>query len=282
MGAAGRRGLHGERSPRRAWIVTGDPRALGRGRCGSSVAQGRERAVISANPTPSLWHLPVDVRVGVHRRRPPFSQGPRWWTDSGIDSAVGISALELLREVVDACAQRSLELDPVQVLDEIAGTGEALYTPLVFGYSTYALRREGRSAVTFCNAPVAGRRSAGTLTGGVGLGISGRSEHQLEAADFLLFATSKDVQRGSYAHAGGNRPVQQPGSTNASTSRAATRFLPRHILTMDHSFVRPRRAGYPRYQREAARTLPRDVQEWRIQPAINSLLNRMWRDVEST
>lgn len=243
---------------------------------------GRERAVISANPT-HLYGTYLSMCESVYTGDAPtnFSQGPRWWTDSGIDSAVGISALELLREVVDACAQRSLELDPVQVLDEIAGTGEALYTPLVFGYSTYALRREGRSAVTFCNAPVAGRRSAGTLTGGVGLGISGRSEHQLEAADFLLFATSKDVQRGSYAHAGG-----QPASTAAWLDERVNEqfngFFRDTFSTMDHSFVRPRRAGYPRYQREAARTLHEMFRSGESSQAINSLLNRMWRDVEST
>lgn len=242
---------------------------------------GRERGVIAANPT-HLYGTYLSMCEALHTGDDPadHSRGPRWWGESGIHATAANDALDLLREVVDACAPRSLALDPVQVLDEIAGAGEALYTPLVFGYSTYALRRAGHSLVTFRNAPTAGHRPTGTLSGGVGLGISGRSEHQREAAEFLLFATSDEVQRGAYALAGG-----QPASTAAwqddRVNESFHGFFRDTWSTMTHSFVRPRRAGYPRYQREAAQVLHEMFRSGDTSQAISSALNRMWRDVES-
>lgn len=242
---------------------------------------GRERAVIAANPTHlygSYLSMCEALYSGDAAGNP--SQGPRWWTGIGIDPEVGGPALQLLREVVGACAPRSLGLDPVDVLDEIAGVGGALYTPLVFAYSTYALRREDYSVVTFRNAPLAGHRPTGTLTGGVGLGVSGQSTHQLEAADFLLFATSNDVQRGAYAQAGG-QPASRAAWLDEDVINRFNGFFRDTFSTMDNSFVRPRRAGYPRYQREAALALHEMFRNGDPSQAINATLNGMWRNLDS-
>lgn len=242
---------------------------------------GRERVVIAANPTHLYGtYLSMCEALYADDASTDLSQGPRWWTDSGMDSAVANPALDLLREVVGACSRRSLGLDPVQVLDEIAGAAETLYTPLVFGYSTYALRHEGRSLVAFCDAPTAGQRPTGTLTGGVGLGISSRSEHQHEAARFLMFATSDDVQRGAYALAGG-QPASAAAWRDERVNSLFNGFFRDTSSTMTHSFLRPRRAGYPRYQREAAQALHEMFRAGDTSSAISSTLNRMWRHVES-
>lgn len=242
---------------------------------------GRERAVIAANPTHLYGtYLSMCESLYTGDAATDLSQGPRWWKGSGIDPAVGEAALDLLREVVGACAPRSLESDPVQVLDEIAGAGDAVYTPLVFGYSTYSLRRDGYSVVTFCNAPVVDQRPIGTLIGGVGLGISGRSEHQLKAAEFLLFATSNDVQRGTYARAGG-QPASRAAWLDERVNDRFNGFFRDTLPTMDHSFIRPRRAGYPQYQREAASALHEMFRKGEPSQTINASLNQMWRDVES-
>lgn len=242
---------------------------------------GSERAVISANPT-HLYGTYLSLCASMHAGQDSadITHGPSWWSDAGIDPEAGRAALELLREVVAACAPRSLEMDPVQVLDELAGVGTAVYTPLVFGYSTYALRREGQLLVTFRDAPGNGLRPAGTLLGGVGLGISGKSEHQRDAADFLLFATSQEVQRGSYARAGG-QPASAAAWRDDDVDEQFHGFFRNTSSTMAHSFVRPRRVGYPRYQREASFALHEMFRRGESSRVIVSALNGMWRDLAS-
>lgn len=242
---------------------------------------GRERAVIAANPT-HLWgtFLSMCEAVDGGTIGAPSTSTPRWWRGSGIDEDVAEAALRLLHEVVAACAGRSLRMDPIDVLDELAGAGTAVYTPLVFGYSTYALRREPSEVVRFVNAPTSAGRPNGTLTGGVGLAISGPSDHRREAADFVLFATSPEVQKGPYARAGG-----QPASTaawhDAEVDEHSHGFFRGTLPTMNRSFLRPRRPGYPHYQRTAARVLHEMFQARESTGRILSTLNGMWADVAS-
>ncbi|WGW12884.1 extracellular solute-binding protein [Saxibacter everestensis] len=241
---------------------------------------GKDRTVIAANPT-HLWGTFLSLCEAHNAGTvPDLATGPSWWRTGGICDEVAVPALELMREIVIASATRSLHLDPVAVLDELAGDGPGVYTPLVFMYSTYSLRRDGRGAVSFHAAPAVGEQPTGTLTGGVGLAVSGRSACRNEAADFILFATSEHVQRGIYAEAGG-----QPASTAAwldgAVNERAGGLYRNTASTMELSFLRPRRAGYPAYQRAAAHALHDLFEQGRSAQHIVSTLNRMWADVAS-
>lgn len=241
---------------------------------------GPERTLLTANPT-HLWGTFLSL-CEAHRpgRQPDFESGPAWWTAEGIAAEVGVPALELLRELTALTAPRSFQLDPVQVLDELSGDGAAVYCPSVFIYSTYAHDRPGRARVAFHDAPSLDGEPVGTLTGGVGLGVSRTSRAPEDAARFVAFATSDAVQRGVYAGAGG-QPATVSAWHDERVNAAAGGLYRATSNTMQRSFVRPRRRGYPAYQRAAARTIHELVRADTGAPDILRALNRLWADVAS-
>ena len=241
---------------------------------------GRDRAVIAANPT-HLYGTLLSICQALAGPGPVPSSigGPEWWGRDGIEDAIVEPALDLLREVVATCADRSLAASPVDVLEELAGGGEAVYTPLVFGYSTYALDRPGFARVSFRDAPTLGGGPTGTLTGGVGLAVSGRSAHPHEAADLVLHATSDSVQGGVYAAAGG-QPASAAAWCDEAVNRRSAGFFEGTFATMSVSFLRPRRSGYPRYQREAAAALHKMFLDGATSRAMGETLSGLWSGIE--
>ncbi|MFD2468639.1 extracellular solute-binding protein [Amycolatopsis silviterrae] len=216
---------------------------------------GPGRTLLAANPT-HLWGTLLSMCEAVHSGHSP------WWTDGGLDADTAVEALALLREVLALLPERSFDANPIQVLDELAGAGPAQYTPLVFGYCTYAL--DGR--VTFSDAPVA--TATGSLTGGVGLAVSARSTHPHEAADFVVFATSPEIQAGPYLAAGG-----QPAAARAWRDPHAGGFFRGTLATMQQSFVRRR---VPSFQRVAASALHDLVRGGADNARIVLRLNDLW------
>ncbi|WP_209326239.1 extracellular solute-binding protein [Brevibacterium renqingii] len=239
---------------------------------------GRERVLLTANPT-HLWGTFLSL-CEAHSPGPQsdFVSGPTWWHEDGIASNVGLPALEALRELAALSSPRSLQMDPVQVLDELSGGGPGVYCPSVFIYSTYSLKRSDRRLVTFHDAPRLGDSPVGTLTGGVGLGVSSQSQHGDKAADFVLFATSHNVQRGLYTEAGGQPATIDAWSDDAVNARVADLYR-NTAATMSRSFIRPRRVGYPQYQRTASRALHNMFTEGTRSETVLRTLNRMWLDV---
>ncbi|WP_406632551.1 extracellular solute-binding protein [Amycolatopsis sp. WGS_07] len=217
---------------------------------------GPGRTLLAANPT-HLWGTLLSMCEAVHLGDSP------WWDDDGLAADTVSAALALLREVLALLPERSFDANPIQVLDELAGAGPARYTPLVFGYCTYAL--DGR--VAFSDAPVTAGRT-GSLTGGVGLAVSARSAHPQEAADFVLFATSPEVQAGPYLAAGG-----QPAAVRAWRDPLAGGFFSSTLSTMQQSFVRRR---VPSFQRVASSALHDMIRNGADDARIVVRLNDLW------
>lgn len=241
---------------------------------------GARSSLIAANPT-HLWgtflSLCHAISVGDQDAGDAAQRETPWWAPQGIDSAVAVRAVELLREVISVVDPRSLHLDPVSVLDDLAGAGPAVYTPLVFGYSTYALDRVDSDVVCFRDAPSVGHSQTGSLTGGVGLGVSARSRHVRETAEFVAFATSGAVQSSAYAAAGG-QPAHAAAWQNAEADRRLNGFFSGTIRTMERSFVRPRDPGYPQFQQTASHDLHQNIVNDAPAERIASRLNEIWAE----
>ncbi|MFE6968192.1 extracellular solute-binding protein [Isoptericola sp. NPDC057653] len=235
---------------------------------------GPERTLLAANPT-HLWGTFLSMCEAVHQGGRAGDR-PAWWGDGGLDEDTALGALDLLRDVLALVPERSFGASPIQVLDELAGAGAAVYSPLVFGYVTYALERPGAARVAFGDAPSgAPGTPTGSLTGGVGLAVSARSTNLQEAADFVLLATSPDVQAGSYAAAGG-QPAAARAWHDPGTDRRAGGFFGGTLATMERSFLRPRGPGYPRFQRAAATALHDLIRGGARDAQVVAHLDELW------
>ncbi len=247
---------------------------------------GRDSVLLAANPT-HLWGTVLSLCEAVTNTavgpREGWRRGgdgrPAWWGDAGIDPALLEECVERAIRLLSLCAPESLTSDPITVLERLARTDDpARYSPLVFGYVTYARPGARDALVAFGDAPRIGDDPVGTLTGGVGLAVSARSEARAgrDAAAFVRFATSAEVQAGQ-AHEAGGQAGRRSVWTDERVDAEVTHFYRDTLATMDRSFLRPRLPGYPDYQRAAAHTLHDGVTEGVRPREIAAELTRLWR-----
>jgi multiple sugar transport system substrate-binding protein len=237
---------------------------------------GPERIALAANPT-HLWCTLLSLCEASAKNADRGPDGrPMWWGDEGISPAIMVKALRLLKKLLSMCAPASLQHDPISLLDQMSESDDYLYSPLVFGYVTYAHSRPGKASLRFTGPPSADGTANGTITGGVGLAISAGSKSPNEAAEFLSFVTSARCQGSTYLTAGG-----QPGRRSVWTDPAANGpvegFFADTLRTMDRSFLRPRRIGYPDYQHHASELLHEMFVCDQQPEAIVPELTRLWK-----
>ncbi|MFE7119008.1 hypothetical protein ACFU99_26680 [Streptomyces sp. NPDC057654] len=245
---------------------------------------GRESVLLAANPTHlwgtvlSLCEAVTNTAVGLRENWRRGEDGrPDWWGDAGIEPALLEEGIERAGRLLSLCAPASLTSDPITVLERLARPGDpALYSPLVFGYITYARPGARDALVAFGDAPRIGDAPVGTLTGGVGLAVSARSEAGRDAAAFVRFATSADVQAGA-AHEAGGQAGRRSVWTDGRVDAEVTNFYRDTLATMDRSFLRPRLPGYPDYQRAAAHALHGGVADGVRPQALATELTHLWR-----
>jgi multiple sugar transport system substrate-binding protein len=173
-----------------------------------------------------------------------------------VPTATGLAALALMAEIDAHAPPRTRALNPIGLLELMAGTDLLWHVPLVYGYVTYAGR------VAFTDAPAAGGRRGSTL-GGTGLAVSARCRPTPELREHIRWLMSAEAQRGFLpAHNG------QPSARAAWADPALDTggFYSCTAATCEDAWVRPRYAGYIGFQ-SAASAVVRDVLAGVLDPA---------------
>lgn len=196
-----------------------------------------------------LWPLnPVDAQASFltisAQLGAPVGSG-----DEFVDSAGGIAAFELLHSISRHLDPRCFEMNAIDVLDALsAAQSREIYCPLVFGYTNYSRQGFKERILRFGDIPRgANGNDGGALLGGVGLGVSARSEHATEAAAFAAWVAGEDVQSSLYVDAGG-QPAHARAWSDPHADAVAGGFFSHVRQTMDRSWMRPRFGGYVLWQ----------------------------------
>lgn len=170
-----------------------------------------------------------------------------------IERQHGVRVLEMMREISALVDPACFEMDPIAVLERMAEAGSAVAcAPLIYGYVNYAIPGFRPHLVAFADIPTAGNSGPmGSALGGTGIAVSAFSEHRQAAVDFAYWIASGDVQRGPYAHTGG-----QPGHADAwedeAVNTATSDFYTATRRTLEAAWVRPRHNGYMAFQQSAS------------------------------
>ena len=154
-----------------------------------------------------------------------------------------LAALDLLHELAALVPADNLTWNPIQTADALAEGDRYAYSPLLFGYTNYS--REGFRAhrLQYVDIPRGLRGVSGSLLGGAGIAVSGRSPHLDVARAHAFWLASAEVQRGVYFDGGG-----QPGNSVAwdddRTNAHTLDFFRGTRATLEGAYLRPRTAQY--------------------------------------
>ena len=174
---------------------------------------------------------------------------------SFVPHEIGVRALTMVRELADLVDKQCLTANPIAVLNRMVTTDEIAYCPLLFGYSNYSRAGYAARLLRFGDIPTAdGGQPAGSCLGGAGIAVSARSSHLQAAVDYAAWVADPRTQSGEYVRAGG-QPAASAAWDDPVANLLTDDFFASTRATIDASYLRPRHAGYPEFQTDAAALL---------------------------
>ncbi|MDP9050091.1 MAG: extracellular solute-binding protein [Acidobacteriota bacterium] len=181
----------------------------------------------------------------------PFSQ-----PEQVIAETAGITALQLLRELVQLCAPGSLDRNPILTWQLLADSATVAYCPFAYGYSNYSRPGYAASTLHFGGLVTFNGKPLRSTLGGAGLAISRTCKHPEQALVYAEFVASPCIQKTLYAQSGG-----QPGHRSAwldpALNTMANDFFANTLPTLDSAWVRPRFPGFISFQDSASNLVHR-------------------------
>lgn len=187
----------------------------------------------------------------------PVFTGPR-----AVDSGVGREALRILKSLASNGHPDSLHLNPPKTLEMMSQTDDAVYAPLLYGYSNYSRPGFRVHTLKFTDIPSSGGGPRGSNLGGAGLAISSSSKSVEECARYAMYVADPETQRGIYFEAGG-QPGHRAAWEDPSVNARSGGFFRDTIRTLDGAYLRPRYDGYELLQIEAGELIHSFLSEGR-------------------
>jgi multiple sugar transport system substrate-binding protein len=263
------------------------------------------------------WALPLDVATQVMALRPDLLAGPQpgTWDDvvrmsercavtvsvAGphavlhlfalcaalgaepgredlLASAPFVEAWRILTVLHARSPRGTTSLNPIELLETMAGSNAIALVPLVYGYVNYAVPAGGRHAVVFDDAPVAvsgGRH--GSVLGGTGIAITRRARVSPELHAHLVWLLSDEAQTQFIPFHEGQPSARAAWSDDAVNARWAG-FYHRTAGTVAAALVRPRHAGYIAFQARASALIRAALHDGTDAITILDQLRAAWRN----
>ncbi|MFI9626715.1 ABC transporter substrate-binding protein [Streptomyces sp. NPDC052042] len=162
-----------------------------------------------------------------------------------VGGAVGVTALEMMRDFLGRCDPATAELNPIALLERVAD-GRIAYCPFVYGYVNYASAESG--PVRFADVPRCRPGGPlGSVLGGTGLAVSRRTPVSEELVEHIVWLLSADTQR-DYLPRHQGQPARREAWTDPTVNEHSGDFYRDTLATTENAWVRPRHPGYTAFQ----------------------------------
>lgn len=180
--------------------------------------------------------------------------GRPWSTDPtvplALDREAFLAAYRRVQALLGFCPPEAMGWNSIDLHEAMVARDDIAYCPAVYGYATYG-EADQRRRLAF--APFAGAAApfaAGSTIGGTALGVSARSQEVAAALDFVALMLDADVQdRLIPGHHG--QPALLSAWVAPANDRRFNGFYTSTLGSMETAWIRPRRPGFPAFQREA-------------------------------
>ena len=165
------------------------------------------------------------------------------------------AVLEEMAELAAGADAASWGMDPIDACEAIA-RGEADFSPMLYGYVSYARAGFRAQRVIFRDLPAFHGTPAGSTLGGTGLGVSRTSENAPLAVEFAVAVASGEWQKSLVVDAGG-QPAHAQAWADPRANAQTANFFAGTRRTLDAAWTRPRFAGYVPFQHDAGQLIAR-------------------------
>lgn len=193
---------------------------------------------------------PIDAFMSLYSIAASSGEAPCSTPDLFLSRAVGRYALGMLVELAELVHPECINWNPIMTFNAMSGTDEAVYCPLLFGYSNYGRGGFAPNLISFTNVPAENDIPRGAILGGTGIAISKHCQNLREACDYATFVASREVQSTLYFQSGG-QPGHRSAWVNEQVNAASNDFFKNTLATLDNSYLRPRYNGYMGFQEES-------------------------------
>jgi multiple sugar transport system substrate-binding protein len=166
-----------------------------------------------------------------------------------VDRDTALSALAAMRRLLSYCPREALDWNSIALHDAMAARDDLVYCPAVYCYATYA-EADNRRPLAFANLPGLLHPSpSGSTIGGTGIGVSARTTNSQAALAYVRYLMDAGVQRAFAAHHG--QPAHIEAWRDEALDRRFGGCFGNTLATMEQAWIRPRYAGYLRFQAAA-------------------------------
>lgn len=179
--------------------------------------------------------------------------GADFITQDGIRRDAAEESLALIRRLLSVLDPRSIDWNPIQLLDEMRNGNSVLYAPYAFQYINYAWLDQ-HNHLQFQASPLWKDAKTGCILGGVGIAVSSHSKYPEQALEYVKYVTSSDVQCTDYFMAGG-QPAARDAWLSDINNILTGNFFANTRTSIENAYVRPRFAGWNIFQEEGSELL---------------------------
>jgi multiple sugar transport system substrate-binding protein len=164
-----------------------------------------------------------------------------------VDRATGKAALELIARLAEDLRTEDWGRNPIAIHEAMA-RGEIDLCPLVFGYVQYARPGKGLQRVRFADAiELSSGGVRGSVLGGTGLAITRRAKPDDALLGHVTALMSEPCQT-EIVPAFSGQPYHRRAWSSEALNASAGGFYADTRRTLETAWVRPRWAGYTKFQ----------------------------------
>lgn len=190
-----------------------------------------------------------------------------------IGKEVGIRAWDVLRALKRNCGNPAVPVDPPGLLREMSISNAFVYCPLTFGYSNYS--RAGYAAKPIAFGPIPNGGHGGTL-GGAGVALTRSCRAPELASSYCAWMVGSACQRSIYVEAGG-QPAHRDAWDDSLANLMTANFFTQTRSSITSASMRPRFAGFARWQHHTADLLQRFLFDDAAGAQVLDAVNSSWK-----
>jgi len=205
--------------------------------------------------------------------------GPGFINNRLFDKKIGSKVLDEIKFHLEFLHAESINWNPMEILDRMGNEEEIIYCPYLFGYTNYSRKGYAKKLVHFSNSPVGQQKNISTLLGGVGLGVSSKSNYPEMAANFVEFVAGSEIQEGVFTLNGG-QPANLIAWKNKNNNVLCNNFFTDTLSTIEKTYVRPKHPGWNEFQEQGADLLHEGLLNNRASNKMMDDLNELYKTFE--